>query len=55
MLSIRADRRGGYDGNDAPVASISIAALRSRLGPARSAMLGNRLMQASRELARLMD
>ena len=39
-----------YDGNDAPVASISIAALRSRLGPARSAMLGNRLMQASREL-----
>jgi DNA-binding IclR family transcriptional regulator len=39
-----------YDGNQAPVASISIAALRSRLGPARSAMLGNRLMQASREL-----
>ena len=39
-----------YDTNDAPVGSISIAALRSRLGPARSAMLGNRLMQASREL-----
>jgi DNA-binding IclR family transcriptional regulator len=39
-----------YDPNDVPVASISIAALRSRLGPARSAMLGNRLMQASREL-----
>ena len=39
-----------YDANGAPVASISIAALRSRLGPARSAMLGNRLMQASREL-----
>ena len=43
-----------YDANDAPVASISIAALRSRLGPARSAMLGNRLMQASRELTRLL-
>jgi len=39
-----------YDANGAPVASISIAALRSRLGPARSAMLGNRLMQASKEL-----
>ena len=39
-----------YDANEAPVASISIAALRSRLGPARSAMLGNRLMQASKEL-----
>ena len=39
-----------YDANQAPVASISIAALRSRLGPARSAMLGNRLMQASQEL-----
>jgi DNA-binding IclR family transcriptional regulator len=39
-----------YDANQAPVASISIAALRSRLGPARSAMLGNRLMQASKEL-----
>ena len=39
-----------YDADQAPVASISIAALRSRLGPARSAMLGNRLMQASKEL-----
>jgi len=43
-----------YDGNDAPVASISIAALRSRLGPARSAVLGNRLMQASLELSGLL-
>jgi DNA-binding IclR family transcriptional regulator len=43
-----------YDPNDAPVAAISIAALRSRLGPARSAALGNRLMQASAELTRLL-
>ena len=40
-----------YDAGGAPVASISIAALRSRLGPARSAMLGNRLMQASAGLS----
>jgi len=43
-----------YDANGAPVASISIAALRSRLGPARSAVLGNRLMQASGELTALL-
>jgi DNA-binding IclR family transcriptional regulator len=43
-----------YDANGAPVASISIAAVRSRLGPARSAMLGNRLMMASRELTALL-
>jgi DNA-binding IclR family transcriptional regulator len=41
-----------YDANDVPVAAISIAALRSRLGPARSAMLGGRLMQASAELTK---
>jgi DNA-binding IclR family transcriptional regulator len=39
-----------YDANEVPVAAISIAALRSRLGPARSAVLGSRLMQASAEL-----
>jgi len=43
-----------YDPNGAPVAAISIAALRSRLGPARSAVLGNRLMLASGELTRLL-
>src|SRR2546425_5661494 len=42
-----------YDTNNRPVASISIAAIESRLGPARSAALGNRLMQASRELTAL--
>ena len=36
------------DRHDQPVASISIAAIRSRLGVARSAILGNRLIQASR-------
>jgi DNA-binding IclR family transcriptional regulator len=41
------------DVNARPVASISIAALRSRLGPARSAALGNRLMLASQDLLRL--
>lgn len=38
------------DADGRPVASISVAALKSRLGPARNAALGNRLMQASREL-----
>jgi DNA-binding IclR family transcriptional regulator len=33
-----------------PVASISIAAIRSRLGPVRSTTLGNRLIRASEEL-----
>jgi DNA-binding IclR family transcriptional regulator len=42
-----------YDLNARPVASISIAALKSRLGPARSAALGNRLMLASQDLLRL--
>jgi DNA-binding IclR family transcriptional regulator len=37
-----------------PVASISLAAIEPRLGPARRAMLGNRLMQASRELTELL-
>jgi len=39
-----------YDPNNRPVASISLAAIEARLGPARRAALGNRLMQASREL-----
>ena len=39
-----------YDAQGRPVASISVAAIETRLGPARSAALGNRLMQASREL-----
>jgi DNA-binding IclR family transcriptional regulator len=42
-----------YDANDRPVASISIAALKSRLGTARGAALGNRLMQSSAELTAL--
>ena len=41
------------DVNMRPVASISIAALASRLGPARSAALGNRLKGASAELLAL--
>jgi DNA-binding IclR family transcriptional regulator len=39
-----------YDARGRPVASISVAAIERRLGAARSAALGNRLMQASREL-----
>ena len=42
-----------FDGSNRPVASISIAAIEIRLGTARSTMLGNRLMQASRELTAL--
>lgn len=42
-----------YDVNHRPVASISLAAIETRLGPARRAALGNRLMQASRELTAL--
>lgn len=42
-----------YDVHRRPVASISLAAIESRLGPARRAALGNRLMQASQELTRL--
>lgn len=42
-----------FDANNRPVASISIAAIEGRLGTARSAALGNRLMQASRELTAL--
>jgi len=41
------------DMNDRPVAAISVAAIHSRLGTARSAAVGNRLMLASRELAAL--
>ena len=39
-----------HDSDDRPVASISIAATKSRLGPDRSATLGARLLQASRLL-----
>ncbi|WP_394755103.1 IclR family transcriptional regulator [Rhodoferax sp.] len=42
-----------YDVGGRPVAAISLAAIESRLGPARSAALGNRLMQASSELTTL--
>ena len=42
-----------FDANDRPVASISIAAIESRLGIARSALLGNQLMQASSSLTDL--
>ena len=42
-----------FDVNNRPVASISIAAIESRLGNARSTTLGNRLMQASRNLTAL--
>jgi DNA-binding IclR family transcriptional regulator len=43
-----------YDANNRPVASISLAAIEARLGPARAAALGNRLMQASRELTAML-
>lgn len=39
-----------YDNNSRPVASISIAAIKSRLGIARAAILGNRLMQENEKL-----
>ena len=42
-----------YDAHGRPVASISVAAIETRLGAARSAALGNRLMRASRELTAL--
>ena len=42
-----------YDVHKRPVASISLAAIESRLGPARRAALGNRLMQASQALTAL--
>lgn len=42
-----------YDAHGRPVASISVAAIERRLGAARSAALGNRLMQASSELTAL--
>jgi DNA-binding IclR family transcriptional regulator len=41
------------DAVGSPVASISIAAIKSRLGASRSSALGNRLLQASRALALL--
>jgi len=41
------------DGHGRPVASISLAAIESRLGPARRAALANRLMQASQALTAL--
>jgi len=42
-----------HDAGGSPVASISIAAIKSRMGAARSATLGNRLMQASQALTLL--
>jgi DNA-binding IclR family transcriptional regulator len=42
-----------YDPQHRPVASISVAAIRSRLGVARSSQVGNRLMQASEALSQL--
>lgn len=42
-----------YDVHRRPVASISLAAIESRLAPARRAALGNRLMQASQALTQL--
>ncbi|MEP6965443.1 MAG: IclR family transcriptional regulator C-terminal domain-containing protein, partial [Polaromonas sp.] len=42
-----------YSAQGRPVASISIAAIETRLGLARSVALGNRLMQASAELTQL--
>ncbi|MEY4748066.1 MAG: hypothetical protein RIQ60_280 [Pseudomonadota bacterium] len=42
-----------FDADERPVASISLAALEARLGPARRAALANRLMSASQELGRL--
>lgn len=43
-----------YDANGRTVGSISIAAIEQRLGPARAAQLGNRLMQASQALTRML-
>jgi DNA-binding IclR family transcriptional regulator len=42
-----------FDANNRPVASISIAAIESRLGLARAALLGNQLLQASADLTAL--
>lgn len=42
-----------YNSDGRPVASISVAAIKSRLGTARSAAIGNRLMLASQSLAEL--
>lgn len=42
-----------YDLHNRPVASLSLAAIEARLGPARRAALANRLMQASQELHQL--
>ena len=44
-----------YDAGGRPVAAISLAAIESRLLPARSAALGNRLMQASQGLTALQE
>jgi DNA-binding IclR family transcriptional regulator len=41
------------DPNGQPVASISVAAIRSRLGATRSTLLGHRLVQASAQLTAL--
>ncbi len=42
-----------FDANNRPVALISIAAIESRLGIARAALLGNQLLQASADLTAL--
>ena len=42
-----------YNIHGRPVASLSLAAIKPRLGQARRAALGNRLMQVSRELTGL--
>jgi DNA-binding IclR family transcriptional regulator len=42
-----------YDAQTRPVASISVAAIRSRLGVARSTAIGHRLMKASCELTEM--
>jgi DNA-binding IclR family transcriptional regulator len=41
------------DPHGQPVAAITVAAIRSRLGPARRAAIGERLLQASAEITRL--
>lgn len=44
-----------FDANNRPVASISVAAIESRLNFARSALLGNQLMLASTDLTALQE
>jgi DNA-binding IclR family transcriptional regulator len=44
-----------YDQNDRPVAAVSIAAIKSRLGIARSSMIGNRLIAECEKLRHAMN